>query len=101
IEKARSTGSPTAVEREWIEALAPFFQDYQTVGQRVPSPRDEATMARLHARHSQDPEVTAFYALAVLEAVDLSDKTYAKQLKAAALPEPLQRATPDHQGNRP
>lgn len=98
IEKARSTGSPTAVEREWIEALAPFFQDYQTVGQRMRSQRYEATMARLHARHSEDAEVTAFYALALLEAVDLSDKTYAKQLKAAALLEPLQRANPDHPG---
>jgi len=98
IEKARTTGSPTAVEREWIDALASFFQDYQTVGQRLRSQRYEAAMARLHARHPQDDEVTVFYALALLEAVDLSDKTYAKQLKAAALLEPLQRAHPDHPG---
>ena len=98
IQKARTTGSPNALEREWIEALVPFFQDYQTVGQRVRSERYEAAMARLHARHSQDPEVTAFYALALLEAVDLSDKSYAKQLKAASLLEPLQRANPEHPG---
>src|SRR4029450_13543090 len=84
IEKARTTGSPNTLEREWIEALVPFFQDYQAVGQRVRSQRYEAAMARLHARHPQDTEVTVFYALALLEAVDLSDKTYAKQLKAAA-----------------
>jgi tetratricopeptide (TPR) repeat protein len=98
VEKARTTGSPTALEREWIDALVPFFQDYQSVGQRVRSERYETAMARLHARHPQDAEVTAFYALALLEAVDLSDKTYAKQLTAAALLEPLQRANPDHPG---
>jgi len=98
IGKARMTGSPNALEREWIESLVPFFQDYQTVNQRTRSERYEAAMAALFARHPKDPEVTAFYALALLEAVDLSDKTYAKQLKAARLLEPLQRAHPDHPG---
>ena len=98
IEQARHTGTPTAIEREWIDALLPFFQDYGTANQRTRSNRYEATMARLHSRHPQDVEVTAFYALALLEAVDLTDKTYAKQLKAAALLEPLQRAHPDHPG---
>jgi len=98
IEKARTTGAPRAFEREWLDALAPFYQDFQTVGQRVRSERYEAAMAQLHARHPQDIEVTAFYALALLEAVDLTDKTYAKQLKAARLLEPLQRANPEHPG---
>ena len=98
IEKARTTGAPSAFEREWIEALAAFFKDYQTVNQRTRSDRYEAAMAQLYARHRADVEATAFYALALLEAVDLTDKTYAKQLKAAALLEPLQRAHPDHPG---
>jgi hypothetical protein len=98
VEKARTTGSPTALEREWIDALAAFYRDYQSVNQRTRSDRYEAAMARLHARHAHDTEATVFYALALLEAVDLTDKTYAKQLKAAKLLEPLQRAHPDHPG---
>jgi hypothetical protein len=98
IQKARTIGSRNALEREWIDALAPFFQDYATVSQRVRSERYAAAMARLHARYPKDPEVTAFYALALLEAVDLTDKTYAKQLQAAALLEPLQKAHPQHPG---
>lgn len=98
IQTARTTGSPTPLEREWIDALVPFFQDYPTVNQRVRSDRYEAAMAQLSARHPKDTEVTAFYALSLLEAVDLSDKTYAKQLKAARLLEPLQRANPEHPG---
>ncbi len=42
-------------------------------------------MARLHERYPDDTEASVFYALALLEAVDLTDKTYARQLKAAAL----------------
>ena len=45
------------------------------MGQRVRSERYEAAMAGLHARHPKDTEVTAFYALALLEAVDLTDKS--------------------------
>jgi hypothetical protein len=40
-------------------------------------------MARLHNRYSSDTEAAAFHALALLEAVDLTDKKYSKQLKAA------------------
>ncbi len=98
IEKARSTGSPTAREREWIDALAAFYRDYQTVNQRTRSDRYEAAMAQVHSRLSHDTEATVFYALALLEAVDLTDKTYAKQPEAAKLLEPLQRAHPDHPG---
>jgi tetratricopeptide (TPR) repeat protein len=98
IQEARTKGSATAVEREWIEALAVFFQDHQTVSQRVRSQRYEAAMAALRARHPKDVEATAFYALALLEAVDLTDKAYTRQLKAAGLLEPLQRAHPDHPG---
>ena len=39
-----------------------------------------------------------FYALALNEAVDLTDKTYSRQLKAAAILDPLARAQPDHPG---
>jgi hypothetical protein len=39
-----------------------------------------------------------FYALALLEAVDHRDKTYARQIKAAAIMEPIDRAQPNHPG---
>jgi tetratricopeptide (TPR) repeat protein len=39
-----------------------------------------------------------FYALALNEAVDLMDKSYSRQLKAAAILEGLQRQLPDHPG---
>src|SRR4030095_2432154 len=53
---------------------------------------------RLYGRDPPDTEATAFYALALLEAVDLTDKKYSKQLKAAEILERLQKTHPDHPG---
>ena len=98
IQKARAAAPPTAREREWIEALATFFNAYDTVDQRVRSTQYETAMARLHDRYSSDIEAAVFHALALLEAVDLNDKKYSKQLKAAGILERLQKKQPDHPG---
>src|SRR5262249_48535038 len=79
IQKARAAVPPTQRERDWIEALVVFFQDYDTVDQRTRSARYEVAMERLYGRDATDTEATAFYALALLEAVDLTDKKYSKQ----------------------
>jgi hypothetical protein len=98
IEKAQATHAETQRERDWIDALAAFFQDYDTVDQKTRTTKYEAAMARLHARYPKDTEAAVFYALALNEAVDLTDKSYARQLKAAAILESLQRQLPDHPG---
>jgi tetratricopeptide (TPR) repeat protein len=98
IQKARSASTATEREREWIEALSPFFESYETLDQKARTAKYEAAMAELHARHPDDVEVTVFYALALNEAVDLADKTYSRQLRAAALLEPLSVRFPDHPG---
>jgi hypothetical protein len=98
IQKARTAAPPSQRERDWIEALAVFFQDYDTVDQRMRSLRYETAMERLHDRYATDTEAAAFHALALLEAVDLTDKKYSKQLKAAEILERLQKTQPDHPG---
>ena len=55
-------------------------------------------MARLSARHPDDAEAAIFYALALNEAADPADKTYAKQLKAAEILEKLESKYPNHPG---
>jgi hypothetical protein len=98
IEKARSARAPTRYERDWIEALSAFFEHYDTLDQKTRTAKYEAAMAKLHERYPQDPEVAVFYALALNEAVDLADKSYSRQLRAAAILEPLALALPDHPG---
>jgi hypothetical protein len=98
IEKARSARAPTQRERDWIEALSVFFEHYDTLDQRTRTAKYEAAMAKLHERYPQDTEAAVFYALALNEAVDLADKSYSRQLKAAAILEQLAPVLPDHPG---
>jgi hypothetical protein len=55
-------------------------------------------MARLTTNYPDDNEAAIFYALALLEAVDLSDKTYAKQFKAASILQAIEAKLPNHPG---
>jgi hypothetical protein len=98
IQKARAAPQRTAREHDWIEAMAVFFQDYDHVAQRDRTLAYEAAMERLAAKYPDDDEAEIFYALAINEAVDLSDKTYARQLKAGAILEGLAARLPDHPG---
>jgi hypothetical protein len=98
IEKARSARAASQYERDWIEALSVFFEHYDTLDQKTRTAKYEAAMAKLHERYPQDTEVAVFYALALNEAVDLADKSYSRQLKAAAILEQLAQAQPDHPG---
>jgi hypothetical protein len=98
IEKGRAAHATTRRERDWIDALAVFFQNYDTVDQKTRTTDYEAAMARLHESYPRDTEASVFYALALNEAVDLMDKSYSRQLKAAAILEGLQRQLPDHPG---
>ena len=88
----------TPRERAYVDALRLYFHDHGEGGHPARTRAYEAAMARLHQAWPDDPDATAFYALAILEAVDLTDKTYARQLEAAAVLEDLWRRQPDHPG---
>ena len=98
IEKARAAQQKTERERAWIEALASFYKDYDTVPQRTRTANYETAMARLSARYPDDAEAAIFYALALNEAADPADKAYPKPLKAADILEKLQLKHPNHPG---
>ena len=98
IEKARAASQKTGREIAWIEALAAYYQDYATVPQQRRTANYEAAMARLWARDPDDAEAAIFYALALNEAADPADKTYAKQLMAADILEKLESKYPNHPG---
>jgi tetratricopeptide (TPR) repeat protein len=98
IAAGRAASAKTQREKEWIEALAVFFQDYDKVALRARTLAYEAAMAQLADRYPDDSEAAIFYALALNEAVDLSDKTYAKQFKAAAILQAIEAKQPNHPG---
>jgi hypothetical protein len=98
IARARTAGAKTERERDYIEAAAALFTDFETVDHRTRVVNYERAMERVHQKHPGDREVSAFYALAVNQTALPTDKTYSQQLKAAAILEELFKTMPDHPG---
>jgi hypothetical protein len=98
IQRALAAGKPSARERDYIAAAAELFKDHDTVDQRTRTIAYERAMERVYTTYRSDSEAAAFYALAVNQTALPSDKTYAQQLKAAAILEELFKQQPEHPG---
>ncbi|HLF10542.1 MAG TPA: hypothetical protein VJA26_04955 [Gammaproteobacteria bacterium] len=98
VEKARTTGTPTMRERAYIDAVAALFENYSTVSQRDRILAYERGMAKVARENPQDVEAKIFHALAVNQTALPTDKTYAAQLRALEILEPLFKTYPDHPG---
>jgi hypothetical protein len=98
IEQARAIGAKTQRERDYIEAAALLYTDMDTKRWPERTVAYEQAMGRIVERYPDDVEAKIFYAVALNFAADLSDQTYARQLKAAQLLEPLLARHPDHPG---
>jgi hypothetical protein len=98
LEKAKAASAPTQRERDWITAIDTYYRDLDTADHQTRVLAYEKAMEQLSLRYPDDSEATIFYALALNEATDLSDKTYARQLKAGALLEQVFAQQPNHPG---
>jgi hypothetical protein len=98
IDKARTTGTPTPRERAYIEAVAALATATDPGSHLARTGAYEAAMEKVSRDNPGDVEAKIFYALAVNQMASPSDKTYAKNLKAAAVLEPLFRQMPTHPG---
>ena len=98
ILKAQATGSPTPRERAYIEAAAALFTDGAAATQRARVTAYADLMEKVARTYPDDVEGQIFYALAVNQTARPEDKTYAAQLKAASVLEPLFKQHPSHPG---
>jgi hypothetical protein len=98
IEAAERANAKTERERDYIAAVATLFKDYQQVDQRTRTLAYEAAMQKVAEKNPNDTEAAIFYALAMDQTALPTDKTYANQLKAAAILEKLFKDQPDHPG---
>ncbi len=98
IAKARTIGAKTDRERAYIAAAGRLFADFEKVDQRTRLLAYRDAMADLAARYADDPEASAFYALALAASNDPTDQTYASLIKAGAILERLAPQQPDHPG---
>ena len=98
VEKAKAIGAKTQRERDYIAAIELFYKDSDKLDHRTRVLAYEKAMEQLYLAYSQDIEAAIFYALALNEAIDYEDKTYARQLKAARILEQVYAKQPEHPG---
>lgn len=98
IEKGRSVGARTQREKDYIEALSVMYVDYDKVDQPTRVHRYVKAMEALAQRYPDDDEAQIHYALALNVGASPSDKTYADQLKGAAILEKIAARQPHHPG---
>jgi hypothetical protein len=98
LDKAKAIGAKTERERDYLAAIDLVYRDADKTPFRARRLAYEKAMQALSQRYPQDTEAEIFYALSLDMTADLSDKTYANQLKAAAILERLNRLQPEHPG---
>ena len=98
VARARAAGARSQRERDYIAAIEAFYRDHDKVDHRTRALAYEKAMEALAKRYPQDDEASIFYALALNITLDPTDKTYANQLKAASILEPIFTRQPDHPG---
>jgi tetratricopeptide (TPR) repeat protein len=98
IEKAKTMGSKTQRERDYVAAIELIYKDADKTDHRTRTVAYEKAMEQLSARYPDDREAAVFYALALNMTLNPNDKTYANQLKAAAILEKVFAEQPQHPG---
>src|SRR2546428_3789674 len=98
IQKAKAVGAKTQRERDYIDALAVMYVDYDKIDHRSRVQAYLKALEALATRYADDDEAQIAYALTLNVAASPSDKTYANQLKGAAILEPVFKRQPQPPG---
>jgi len=98
IQKGKAVGAKTQRERDYIDALAVFYTDYDKVPHAARVQAYLKAMETLAGRYPNDDEAQIFYAITLNVAASPNDKTYSNQLKGAAILEPIFKREPRHPG---
>jgi len=98
IAKGNEVGAKTERERDYLAALSAMYVDFDKVDHRTRVLNYLKAMEQLAAKYPNDEEAQIHYALALNVGASPADKTYANQLKGAALLEKIWERQPDHPG---
>jgi tetratricopeptide (TPR) repeat protein len=98
IKKAKAMGAKTERERDYIDAMLLMYADYDKLShlERIRAFRD--AQEKIAETYKDDDEAQIAYAITLNTSADLNDKTYAQQLKGAAILEPIAQRLPRHPG---
>jgi hypothetical protein len=98
VAKGKSVGAGTQRERDYLDALGVMYADYDKVDHHTRIVAYAKAMEQLAQRYPDDDEAQIHYALALNTSASPADKTYAGQLKGAAILEVIARRQPQHPG---
>jgi tetratricopeptide (TPR) repeat protein len=98
IDQGRRVSPKTQRERDYIEAVAAYYQDFSTRPERSRQESRAKAFEELAARYPDDDEARIFSALYIASTQSQADQTFAAYLKAAAILEKLFVNYPDHPG---
>lgn len=98
VEQGLATGSPTPREKAYLEAVGELYRSHADRNHATRTAAYEAAMAKVNTDFADDPEAAIFYALAVNQMAAPTDKTFSKQLQAAAILESMYVNDPEHPG---
>lgn len=98
IEKGKAVGAKSERERDYINALAVLYTGYDTIDYNTRLQAYLKAMEGLATKYPDDDEAQIAYAITLNVAASPADKTYANQLKGAAILEPIFKRLPQHPG---
>ena len=98
IDKGQATGSPTPREKGYIDAVAGLFSSADVTTQRARVVAYEGATELVAAQNPNDAEARIFWALAIAQTALPTDKTFAQNLRAAEILEPMYKKMPNHPG---
>jgi tetratricopeptide (TPR) repeat protein len=98
LEEARAAGLHDAREEGYVAALEAFVRDRDTLDHRARVQAFEEGMGEVAAANPDDVEASVLHALITSANFDPADRTYANQMRAAEILEPLFAEHPDHPG---
>jgi hypothetical protein len=87
LDRALAIDAKTGRERDYINALAVFYKDWQTADHAARAKNYEQALAAVCARNPKDDEAAIFHALQLVAVgyLDPADKTYASQKKGSEI----------------
>ena len=97
-QKGLATGTPTPREKAYLNAVNQLYANASTIPHRDRTVAYAKAMEGVQRDYRDDIEARIFYALALDQTALPTDKTYAVQLQAAEILEPLWKKFPDHPG---
>src|SRR5262247_1945929 len=98
IDKGRQMGAKTLRERDYLEAVAAYYENFSSRTERERQLARATAYETLAAKYPDDDEAQIFYALYLVATQTASDQTYSAYLKAAVILEKQFAKHPDHPG---